>query len=285
MFCAVIGCDGIRSRVRECMFKDGPPSEATYSHKYSFRSLVPMDRAAAKLGPKMVSTRFMYNGPGGHIITYPVANDTFLNVLAVVSDPHKWASADGRHTGRATKREAIRCFEGWAPSVRAIVELLPDKMDKWAIFDMLENPVARYHEGGKVCLAGDAAHAVGPHLGAGAGFGTEDACLLAELLQAVQQQQEEDEGSALGYGPRLEAAFAAFSRVRHQRTQWLVRETRNTVDLFQWKDPIVSRDPEVFGKEITWRFHEIWYYDIDKMITQGRAEYLHLLGKSECSVA
>lgn len=259
------------------MFKDGPPSEATYSHKYSFRSLVPMDKAFAKLGHKMVSTRFMYNGPGGHIITYPVANDTLLNVLAVVSDPHEWESAEGRHTGRATKHEAIRCFEGWEASVRAIVELMPDKMDKWAIFDMLENPVGRYHEGGKVCLAGDAAHAVGPHLGAGAGFGTEDACLLAELLKAVQEEQTT---GSVPYAQSLEAAFAAFSRVRHQRTQWLVRETRNTVDLFQWKDPVASKDPEVFGKEITWRFHEIWYYDIDKMVNEGRAEFLHLLGKS-----
>lgn len=255
------------------MFKDVVPCEATYSHKYSFRSLVPMDKASAKLGHKMVSTRYMYNGPGGHIITYPVANDTFLNVLAVVSDPNEWVSLDGRHTGRAMKHEAMRPFEDWEPSVRDIVELLPSKMDKWAIFDMFENPVSRYHDGGKVCLAGDAAHAVGPHLGAGAGFGIEDACLLAELLKAVQDKQVPFERS-------LKAAFAVFSDVRHERTQWLVRETRNTVDLFQWKDPAVSKDPDIFGKEITWRFHKIWYYDIEKMLEEGRSKFAALLGKS-----
>lgn len=274
----MIGCDGIRSRVREWMFRDGPQSEATYSHKYSFRSLVPMDQALAKLGDKKVSTRFMYNGPDGHIITYPVANNTFLNVLAVVSDPHEWVAQDGRHTGRATKTEAIRCFEGWDPSVRAIVELLPDKMDKWAIFDMLENPVARYHDGGRVCLAGDAAHAVGPHLGAGAGFGVEDACLLAELLAAVQEEQA---GRSVSYARSLEAAFGVFSQARHERTQWLVRETRNTVDLFEWKDPVASKDPDIFGKEITWRFHTIWYYDIEQMVAEGRAQFQRSVGASK----
>lgn len=235
-----------------------------------------MDQASAKLGDKMVSTRYMYNGPGGHIITYPVANDTFLNILAVVSDPNEWVSSDGRHTGRATKSEAVRSFEDWEPSVRAIVELLPNKMDKWAIFDMLENPVPQYHDGGKVCLAGDAAHAVGPHLGAGAGFGIEDACLLADLLKAVQEEQTNGVPSSQS----LEAAFAVFSDVRHDRTQWLVRETRNTVDLFQWKDPLASKDPDIFGKEITRRFHTIWYYDMERMLQEGRSKFAELLGKS-----
>lgn len=252
------------------MFKDGPPSEATYSHKYSFRALVPMEQASAKLGPKKVSTRFMYNGPGGHIITYPVAGDTFLNVLAVVSDPNQWESPDGRHTGRATKHDATRSFGDWEPSVRDIVDLLPEKMDKWAIFDMLENPVPHYHDGGRVCLAGDAAHAVGPHLGAGAGFGIEDACLLADLLKAVQDEQA---NAAVPVVQSLEAAFSAFSQVRHERTQWLVRETRNTVDLFEWEDPVASKDPDIFGREITWRFHKVWHYDIAKMLEEGRCKY------------
>lgn len=258
------------------MFKDGPPSEATYSYKYSFRTLVPMDKASAKLGHKMVSTRFMYNGPGGHVITYPVANDTFLNVLVVVSDSNPWVSPDGRHTGRAMKHDATRLFEDWDPSVRDIVELMPDKMDKWAIFDMLENPVPQYHDSGRVCLAGDAAHAVGPHLGAGAGFGIEDACLLAELLKAVQDEQ----AKGVPFTRSLEAAFAVFSDVRHDRTQWLVRETRNTVDLFQWKDPAASKDPEIFGKEITWRFHKIWYYNIEEMVEEGKTKFVGRLRQS-----
>lgn len=260
------------------MFKDGPPSHATYSHKYSFRALIPMDKARDKLGDRMVSTRFMYNGPDAHLLTYPVASDTFLNVLVVVTDPHPWVSSpDGRHTGRAVKHEAIRSFDGWDPAVRAIVDLMPDKMDKWAIFDSLENPVPRYHRGGKLCLAGDAAHAVGPHLGAGAGFGIEDACLLAELLKRVQEEITAGDGRDAVREKALGAAFSVFSDVRYERTQWLVRETRQMVDLFQWKDPNIEKDAEAFGREVTWRFHTVWYYDIGRMIEEAKSKFSRLL--------
>lgn len=262
----VIGSDGIRSRLRAKFF---PHSAATYTHKNSFRALIPMEQARARLGHAMVSTRFMYNGPNAHIITYPVAGDAFLNTLAVVSDPEPWSAPDGRHTGRATRDEAVRAFVGWHEDVKAIVELLPTEMDQWAIYDMLENPVQQYHKGGRVCLAGDAAHAVGPHLGAGAGFGIEDACLLAELLKSVQEALTNSsvEGLKTKY---LEAAFGVYTETRYERTQWLVKHTRETVDLFEWRVPEVAKDPETYGREITWRFHEIWYYDIEKMVKQAK---------------
>lgn len=282
--------------MRDLLF--GPSSAATYSHKYSFRALVPMAQARASLPEKMVSTRYMYNGPGAHVITYPVANTTMLNTLAVVSDPEPWggeaaaasSSRDGGgngskrnpHVGRASAAEAGAAFQGWHEDVRAILGLLPREMDKWAIFDMLENPVPRYHGDGDAggrdsltCLAGDAAHASGPHLGAGAGFGIEDALLLAELIQAVRddgqvEAAEGEGGNIKTVWERLAAAFEVYSNVRYDRTQWLVKHSRDAVDLFQWRDQDLARDPDEFGKEITWRFHEIWHYDIDKMVEEAR---------------
>lgn len=250
-----------------------------------------MPQAAASLPEHMISTRYMYNGPGAHVITYPVANNTMLNTLAVVSDPEPWEAPEqsrNPHVGSATADEAGAAFEGWHPDVRAIVGLLPREMDKWAIFDMLENPVPRYHGGGGkeasggggesvVCLAGDAAHAAGPHLGAGAGFGIEDALLLVELIQAVRDEERAVVDGVAGggrnektVGARLAAAFEVYSDARYGRTQWLVKHTRDAVDLFQWRDRDLSRNPDEFGREITWRFHEIWNYDVDKMVQDAR---------------
>lgn len=240
----VIGCDGIHSRLREFMFRDGPPTAATYSHKYSFRALVPMDQALARLGPTMTATRFMYNGPSAHIITYPVAGGAYLNALAVVSDPAPWTDGDGDNgdgeshsqkqragVGTATRADAQRAFVGWHPDVRAVVDLLPERMDKWAIFDMRENPAPRYFHrrrsssssssrlgSAPACLVGDAAHAVGPHLGAGAGFGIEDACLLAELLDAVRRGRRARPDVSLARC--LRDAFSVYSDARYERTQW-----------------------------------------------------------------
>lgn len=263
----MIGCDGIHSRLRTHVFPNNSSSAPVYTHKSSFRALLPMPLALAALGPQMVSTRYMYNGPGAHIITYPVANNTVLNTLVVISDPQPWPDSKNHTVRNATREEAQRAFEGWHEDVRKIVALLPaEKMDKLAIFDMMrsQDKERRYHLG-RVCLAGDAAHAAGPHLGAGAGFGIEDACLLAELLDAAVTS----ENGNMKRG--LEAAFEVFSEVRYERTQWLMRESRKTVDLFEWEDPEVARDERRFGEEITWRFHEIWNYDIDKMVADGRA--------------
>jgi salicylate hydroxylase len=290
----VIGCDGIRSKVRDLLF--GPSTASTYSQKYSFRALIPMAQARSALPEHMISTRYMYNGPGAHVITYPVAQNTLLNVLVVVSDPEPWTVAPeggnrNPHVGNATAEEAAAAFEGWHPDIKAILGLLPaGEMDKWAIFDMLENPVPRYHGGGSgvgggggggsgsrsvTCLAGDAAHACGPHLGAGAGFGIEDALLLAELVQAVRDGtggggagQGDEETTTVG--ARMAAALEVYSDMRHGRTQWLVKHTRDAVDLFQWKDRDLSRSADGFGREITWRFHEIWHYDVDKMVEEAR---------------
>lgn len=261
-----------------------------------------MSQAAASLPQHMITTRYMYNGPGAHIITYPIANNTILNTLVVVSDPDpNWTPpTDSRnpHVGVATADDVGVVFADWHADIKAIVGLLPrGEMDKWAIFDMLENPVPRYHGGGGgggggseisggsgagrvTCLAGDAAHAVGPHLGAGAGFGIEDAYLLAELLQAVRDggagpaagaaAGDDDEGKSTTVGARLAAAFRVYSDVRYDRTQWLVKHTRDAVDLFQWKDRELSRSADGFGREITWRFHEIWHYDVEEMVVEAR---------------
>ncbi len=153
-----------------------PASHPSYTNQFCFRALVPMDRAVAALGPVRAGTRFMYLGPGAHSITYPVAMGTMLNLLAVVSDPDgaTWAAAssstaEGRHIAPGSRGQVAAAFEGWHPTARAVAHLFPDELDIWAIYDSLEHPAATHAEG-RVCVAGDAAHAAGPHLGAGAGF-------------------------------------------------------------------------------------------------------------------
>ncbi|RYP73922.1 hypothetical protein DL771_003364 [Monosporascus sp. 5C6A] len=201
----VIGCDGIHSRVRQILLgSDNPAAHPSYTGKYCFRTVVPMARVGPALAHR-AHTRFMFNGPGAHAITYPVgARAEVLNVLLAVSDPDPAGFVDmglGKHATSGSKREAVAAFGAWHPTVRAIVDLFPDDkadddddrdkgqgrgkgIDKWAIFDTAEHP-APYYARGCVCVAGDAAHASSPHLGSGAGFGIEDALALAALLAAL----------------------------------------------------------------------------------------------------
>lgn len=270
---AVVGCDGIRSRVRQLVLSDPKakgqklPASAHphYTQKFCYRALVPMHRAVDAVGTYRSFTRFMYNGPGAHVITYPVGNNSVLNILAVLSDPNPvWSAAagGGKHTGPGSRAEAEAAFREWHPTVRSIVGLFPDEMDKWAIFDMAEHPAPGYARG-RVCVAGDAAHATGPHLGAGGGMGIEDALVLAGLLAEVKERAEVNRERR---GRLVEAALAAYNDVRYERTQGVVRSTRAACDLFHWRDPRVGRDSEEFGREITGLFHKIWEYDVDGMV-------------------
>lgn len=48
---AVVGCDGIKSRTRAVLFGDDHPSaRPSYTHKYAYRAIVPMEKAVEVIG-------------------------------------------------------------------------------------------------------------------------------------------------------------------------------------------------------------------------------------------
>lgn len=58
---AIVGCDGIKSKVRSAMFgADSPVSRPVYSHKYAYRALVPIDKAIEVLGEENAQNACMH---------------------------------------------------------------------------------------------------------------------------------------------------------------------------------------------------------------------------------
>ncbi|KAI1114095.1 hypothetical protein F5Y14DRAFT_441351 [Nemania sp. NC0429] len=274
----VIGCDGIRSRVRQLILGEAHP--AAYTNKFCFRALLPMDAARAVVGEARTTSRFMYNGPGAHVLTYAVAGGALLNALFVVTDPEPW-TAD-RHTAPGTKREAVDAFADWHPVVRGLVDLLPETLDKWAIFDMYDYPAPHYNVG-NVALAGDAAHASGPHLGSGAGFGIEDGLVLASILKAADDVVAGGLSSGKGTGKSKAQvccdALVAYNAVRFDRDQWLPGATREVVELFQSRDQEVGRDRERFLSEVDRLYHTIWDNDVDQMAREAVDEFMNVMAR------
>lgn len=266
----VIGCDGIKSRVRQLLYGPlNPIAHSHYTHKIAYRGLVPMDKAIARLGLDRARTQHMYGGPAAHVLTFPVAKQALMNVVAFVSDPTDWPLSRPM-AQPATKSEVAAVFADWGPTVRAIIDLLPPEMDKWGVFDHLDYPAPTYSIG-RVCLAGDAAHTSSPHHGAGAGIGVEDALALSVLLDSVAQGVES--GTVVDKAKALEAAFASFSSVRHERSQWLVQSSREVCDIYEWKHPEFGTDMDRAHEEITRRSHRIWYFDIEGMLGELEREY------------
>ncbi|KAL4755971.1 uncharacterized protein BDW70DRAFT_29876 [Aspergillus foveolatus] len=268
----VLGCDGIRSRVRQLVLgEDNPASYPGYTHKYAFRGLIPMVKAVAVLGEEKTASRYMHLGDGAHALTFPVADGSLLNIVAFVNDPNEWPYKD-RLIGPCTKEEAVKAFRNFAPATRAIIDLLPEQLDRWAIFDTCDNPAPTYFKG-RLCLAGDAAHASSPHHGAGAGMGIEDAAALVCLFELVQLEMQSERHSKAHL---INLALSAYERIRLDRSQWLVETSRFVGELYELQH---GRDPATIRKEIDWRARKIWSYNIDEMRRQATEDFMRSLWK------
>ncbi|KAI5861145.1 FAD/NAD(P)-binding domain-containing protein [Durotheca rogersii] len=274
---AVIGCDGVKSRVRQHLFgTDHEASHPQYTHKIAYRGLVPMDRAIDVLGDWKAHNFHHHVGPGAHLTHYPVANHKFLNVVVFLSDPNPWPDYNNM-VAEGTREEIEIALRGWHRTVLDLVKLLPDKMITWALFDLGEFPVPRYNTR-NICLAGDAAHASSPHHGAGACAGVEDALCLTALLGQVCATPPPDGD----YVRALGAAFETFDAVRRSRTQWLVNSSRRVCDLYhqsEWADPRRWIKAETCFEEIRDRSYKIWQFDADDMVQRTLADFERRLAK------
>ncbi|KAJ3577815.1 hypothetical protein NPX13_g2753 [Xylaria arbuscula] len=263
---ANFGCDGIRSRVRHLIIGEKKAqAHPHYTNKFCFRALLPMDKAREVLGDARTESRFMYNGPGRHAITYAVAEGKLLNALFVIHDPNPWPYE--RHTAPGTKQEVVDAYADWHPVVRGLVDLLPEKLDKWAIFDMFDAPTP-YYNLRNIALAGDAAHASGPHLGSGAGFGIEDALVLACLLKLADEAYEQNRPS-LTKERLCDFTLKVYHEIRYERDEWLPKATRDAADHFQAvREGWTHDDRASFLKSVSELYHTIWDKDISEMLTE-----------------
>ncbi|MCJ1281799.1 hypothetical protein MMC26_001122 [Xylographa opegraphella] len=262
---AVIGCDGIKSRVRQLILGQSDlASQPQYTHKYAYRGLIPVKRAIEVLGEENAVNTKMHVGPDKHILTFPIDKGETMNVVAFCTNSDPWP--DSRHLTLPSKKStAIKEFEGWGRNCVEIMNLLEDNLDCWAIFDTGDYPLSTYYKG-RCVLSGDAAHATTPHHGAGAGFCIEDSAVMAELLAAAATNVKSGKVSK---NQALEASFAAFEAARKERTQWLVQSSRLIGDLFEWRVKGIGSDVRKIEKELRDRDDIIWNVDVRQMAREA----------------
>lgn len=257
----VVGCDGIKSRVRQLIVgTDHPSAYPTYTHKYAYRGLVPMDKAVEVVGEERAKNACMHMGPDGHMLTFAVSHGNVLNIVAFRTQSEDWPDYQ-RLTRRATREDALRDFAGYGANVTNLLKLTNEDLDVWAIFDLGKNPVPTFYKG-RLAISGDAAHATSPHHGAGAGFCIEDSAILAELFADENVQSHQD----------LEAVLAAFDASRRERGQWLVQSSRFIGDCYEWRADGVGDDFKKIEAEINRRNGIIADIDMKKLIVEAKTD-------------
>ena len=85
---------------------------------------------------------------------------------------------DGPWLAEVPATEIAERYEGWEPDLVSLLRM-PKVASRWAIHVVHSLPT---FVADRVCLIGDAAHAMAPHQGLGGNQGIEDAYLLAQLL-------------------------------------------------------------------------------------------------------
>ncbi|SDS86606.1 3-hydroxybenzoate 6-hydroxylase [Streptomyces sp. TLI_053] len=196
----LVGADGIRSTVRAQLLGDGPPRPCGHT---IYRTLVPMERVPRRLRRNAVT---LWAGPGWHVVHYPVAGGSCLNLAAVLDD-----GATEAVSGRRAERAAVlRRFPEPGPVPGTLLRLGEDWRE-WVLCD--RDPVDVWTRG-RVTLTGDAAHPMLQYAAQGACQALEDAVALGDQLADAPTADVEH---------RLERCNAA-RRERAGRVQRLSRE-------------------------------------------------------------
>lgn len=120
---AVIGCDGVKSRTRQILLGEGHrTTNPTFTGKYAYRGLIPMEKAVKALGDELARNGQMYLGRHGHVLTFPIEKGKTMNVVAFQTKTDgKWD--DERWVLPMKEEDMFADFEGWGDSVQHILSV------------------------------------------------------------------------------------------------------------------------------------------------------------------
>jgi salicylate hydroxylase/6-hydroxynicotinate 3-monooxygenase len=195
---AVVGADGVHSRVREIILG---PEDPVFTGRVAYRTVYPTEL----LGGYRVDPGCKWWGPDRHIVVYYVSAGT--EVYFTTSVPEDWRVESWSTKGDVDEVRAA--FEGFHGDVQKVLGACPE-VHKWAIYE--RDPLRTWSRG-RVVLLGDACHPMTPYMAQGAATSMEDAAVLARCLEGVGQDGIVD-------------AFRRYEASRKPRTSQIQLESR-----------------------------------------------------------
>jgi 2-polyprenyl-6-methoxyphenol hydroxylase-like FAD-dependent oxidoreductase len=210
---AVIGADGIRSRIRSKLFGASDPIYQGYT---VWRGLAQYGGNAAPAGCNSETW-----GAGKRFGILNTGHRRFTWYATSNGPSHHPDSACGR------KRELQQMFGGWHEPIADFLEATEES-------EILKNgardcPPLRQWGKGMVTLLGDAAHPCTRNLGQGGCMALEDALVLAKCVERK---------------PSLKIALRGYESLRFQRTKHIQKRSLLIGHTGQWQNPmfVTGRD-------------------------------------------
>jgi len=189
---ALIGADGLRSRVREIVIGDGPPRPAGH---VTYRGVVPFGEVKDQ---SHFDDMVIWVGPNLHFVQYRLRGGTVMNNVATVVS-RKFERGEREHYGGPD--ELAEVFSRTTPHVQEMLTYV-GKDKNWVLHDREPHPGWTR---GRVTLLGDAAHPTLQYLAQGACMAIEDAVVISAKIAAA------------GMGGDLNAALLAYESERYLR--------------------------------------------------------------------
>ena len=174
---ALLGADGVRSRVRAQLLGDGPPRVTGH---LAYRVVVPQAALPQALRTSEVTT---WLGPRLHVVQYPVRRGELQNLVAIIEGPAPDDLDTWDHSANAADLESA--LAGTCTALQDVVRGVPAAGGGWRLWPLADRPPLRapaQMAQGLVALCGDAAHPMRPYLAQGAGMAIEDAAELESAL-------------------------------------------------------------------------------------------------------
>ncbi|KID82874.1 salicylate hydroxylase [Metarhizium guizhouense ARSEF 977] len=250
-FDAVVGADGIFSRVREHVTRD---PDGVYAASpagfWDCRNVVAVEKARDVLGQDLFRVNRQYGWIGnGSFIMHDVL-DHGHKIQCVISGVEA-KQAKNRATP-LSRHDLNLVLKDWldGPIAKGVIELVLDQ-DNPQRFSQWEHKSTPTYSNGRTCIMGDAAHATTPWQGYGLGLAIEDAVILSTLLTETS--------SCRG----INTAFKAYDAVRRPRCQMLIDSSRGTGRILCGQDGYAGLEPGRLNEVLASRWDFIHGLDIE----------------------
>ncbi|PQE12391.1 salicylate hydroxylase protein [Rutstroemia sp. NJR-2017a BVV2] len=266
----LIDADGIHGFVRRYVLGDKhPETDAKFAGFWDCRSLVPFEKAKKLLGEEYFKEDRQYGWIGdGAMLLHDVLDNgkTVQCVAAIFSDGNSGFEDSKSWKTPIDRKKLEDALATWTecPITQGMIDLLLENPEPLAYAEYHHLNAPTYVKG-NVCLMGDAAHAMTPWQGSGAGMAFEDA------------MGPSDSARQCSGCFALAAALQAYDTTCRPRTQRVVASSREAGVILCGSAPGIGVEPDKLLASLATRLGFIHELDMKAHKAEARSLMHELL--------